>query len=203
MLHSDFGMELSEQTAFVEQVQRQHSRCIRVARIILSREDDARDAVQESILKAWQHRHRLREEAAFSGWLVRIVVNECRQRLRRARKVVFERIEDAPARSELAAWNRLQDETPEARVVKVELEELLRETVLAIPQNLREPLMLFYFSGLSGKQVAIRLGITGAAVKIRLARGRMEVWRRLSSRIAPSAAEIGDGVLMAPLSHTA
>jgi RNA polymerase sigma factor (sigma-70 family) len=51
----------------------------RIACAFLRSEADRLDAMQETALKAWQYRDRLREEQYFRTWITRIMVNECRE----------------------------------------------------------------------------------------------------------------------------
>ena len=55
----------------------------RTAMAILGREDEARDAVQDTLVTAWRELASLRDPAAFDAWLTRILVNRCRRGLRR------------------------------------------------------------------------------------------------------------------------
>jgi RNA polymerase sigma-70 factor (ECF subfamily) len=57
----------------------------RTALGILRHEADARDAVQDSCVAAWQQLRRLRDPDRFDAWLARILVNACRGRLRTRR----------------------------------------------------------------------------------------------------------------------
>lgn len=50
----------------------------RIACTLLRNEEDRRDALQETALKAWRARGQLRNEQYFTTWLVRILMNECR-----------------------------------------------------------------------------------------------------------------------------
>jgi RNA polymerase sigma-70 factor (ECF subfamily) len=54
----------------------------RTAMAILGREDEARDAVQDTLLTAWRELAALRDPVAFDAWLTRILVNRCRRGLR-------------------------------------------------------------------------------------------------------------------------
>src|SRR5207344_93955 len=55
----------------------------RTAMAILGREDEARDAVQDTLVTAWRELASLRDPVAFDAWLTRILVNRCRRGLRR------------------------------------------------------------------------------------------------------------------------
>jgi RNA polymerase sigma-70 factor (ECF subfamily) len=62
--------------AFDELVTDRIDRCYRLAWSILSNDADAADATQEALLNAWRQLPRLRDLAAFDGWLNRIVANQ-------------------------------------------------------------------------------------------------------------------------------
>lgn len=62
-------------------------RLLRLAYSILASEADARDAVQESCLRAWRELPRLREPERFEAWLWQIVINACRSALRSRRRI--------------------------------------------------------------------------------------------------------------------
>ena len=72
---------------FADRVHAMQERLYRLTYGQLREEQDRKDAVQEAILKAWQSRERLRDEAYFETWLIRILINECRN-LHRRRPVI-------------------------------------------------------------------------------------------------------------------
>jgi RNA polymerase sigma-70 factor (ECF subfamily) len=61
--------------AFAVLVDTRIDRCYRLAWSILSNDADAADATQDALLAAWRQLPRLRDAAAFDGWLNRIVAN--------------------------------------------------------------------------------------------------------------------------------
>jgi RNA polymerase sigma-70 factor, ECF subfamily len=60
----------------------------RLARAILLDDGEAEDAVQEASLAAWRRQGSLRDPARFDQWFDRILVNECRDQLRKRRRAV-------------------------------------------------------------------------------------------------------------------
>lgn len=60
----------------------------RLARAILLDDGEAEDAVQEASLTAWRKQRSLRDPASFGAWFDRILVNQCRDQLRRRRRSV-------------------------------------------------------------------------------------------------------------------
>ena len=76
----------------------------RVAATLLRGHHDRQDAVQECIWKAWRNLRYLRDDAAFRPWLMRILINECRNLARRTRgEVPTDEIPDRPRRRTLTS----------------------------------------------------------------------------------------------------
>ena len=76
MTKDDFARRATEMT----------DRMYRVAYSLLYCDADCRDAMQEAVLKAWEKRQSLRREEYFETWVIRILLNECHDRQRRARR---------------------------------------------------------------------------------------------------------------------
>ena len=57
-----------------------------MAYMLLHATADCEDAVQEALLRAWQRLPSLRDERYFETWLTRIVINECKNHLRRVKR---------------------------------------------------------------------------------------------------------------------
>ena len=124
----------------------------RISRTLLRSEADCCDAVQEALMKAWQHRHRI-DENRFRAYLTRILINEChniqRLRQRTVPVTVFpERIE------------------PETKIME------LRDAVERLPEKLRLPFLLVHMEGYSSQEAASVIGITLLALKSRLKRAK-------------------------------
>jgi RNA polymerase sigma factor (sigma-70 family) len=64
-------------------------RSYRIAGLILGNTHEAEDAVQDALVVAWQGFDRLRDSDRFAAWFDRILVNGCRDRLRRRGTVRF------------------------------------------------------------------------------------------------------------------
>ena len=130
------------------------------AKAILRSDEDAEDAVQEAVCAAVERRESLREADKFRPWLLRILVNKCYDTCRRRRPTVdLEDVADyLPAKS--------QDHTERLT---------LWQAVMALSGDLRAVVTLFYYDGLSIREISGALGISEAAVKTRLSRGRAKL----------------------------
>jgi RNA polymerase sigma-70 factor, ECF subfamily len=150
--------------AFGELV-RTHER--RVASVLYRLLDDRRDveeATQDVFVQAWRSLGRFRGDAQVFTWLYRIAVNEALMRRRRKR----------PAVQELD--NRLAaDPDPEAG-----LRDLLVRELAALPFEYRAAVVLRDVEGLTNAEVANALGISVAAAKSRIHRGRMQIREALA-----------------------
>lgn len=71
--------------AFEQLIQPQLQRMYRVAISMLHNEEDAADAIQETVLKCWQKIGQLKSEEYFGTWLTRILINQCKDILKEKR----------------------------------------------------------------------------------------------------------------------
>ena len=82
--------------AFARLADRQLAASYRLAAVLLGSEVEAQDAVQDAAVQAWDRFGSLRDAERFGPWFQRILVNGCRDRLRRRRRVRTLSIDDAP-----------------------------------------------------------------------------------------------------------
>lgn len=129
-----------------------------MARSILNRDEDCADVMQEATLKAYQAIRSLRQPEFFKTWMLRILINECRQHLRRQKNIV-----EADA-----VVTQLESHTTSTEYEKIEL----REAVGRLDDPLRTVVLLHYFQDMPIRQVAEVLNISETAVKSRLFRAR-------------------------------
>ena len=71
--------------AFEQLVKRYDRRLLRISQTVTRNREDAEDAVQEALLKAFQNLAEFREDSQFSTWLIRITVNQSLMKLRKQR----------------------------------------------------------------------------------------------------------------------
>jgi RNA polymerase sigma factor (sigma-70 family) len=147
----------------VEIVARHQAMVCGVALGVLGDFAASEDAAQEAFLTAWRKIHELREPERLRPWLAQIARNAALGSVRRQRG--HEMLENAPERPDDAP-------TPDAAAASAEETALVRESLAALPETYRLPLILFYREAQSVRAVAEALGISEDAVKQRLARGR-------------------------------
>ena len=171
-----------DRNAFVELYER-HSRKVlpRIYRITKNRED-AEDAFQDAVLKAFVHMKGFEGRSNFTSWLTRIAINSALMVLRKRRGAAEVSIEQMRDDSEnLRAWEPPDhSETPEAHCARRESEELLRNAIQRLPCVFRDAVELRHSQEYSCSQIAEELGISSSAAKSRLMRARRTLGRHLS-----------------------
>ncbi len=172
-----------DRNAFGQLVSKHYQRCVNVATSVLRDRSEAEDKVQQAVWKAFEHLDQYLGEAEFFTWLARIVVNECRMLLRDRRRARFVYLSDVPDAGEHRNGGLLPPPVdPEHEVVKLEMIEVLKTEIRHIPPLLREVIVLRDVNELPMSKVAYELGITVAAAKSRLLRGRNELRGRVTAR---------------------
>lgn len=129
----------------------------RLAGLLLGNAGDAEDVGQEALVTAWRSFDSLRDRERFAAWLDRILVNACRDRLRRRRLVRFVPIDGQPA--------PMTD--PFAAVL--DHDAVLRHLATLDPDE-RAVVVLHYWADLPLTEVATRLDVAVGTVKSRLHR---------------------------------
>jgi RNA polymerase sigma-70 factor (ECF subfamily) len=144
---------------------------------ILGDAEEVKDAMQETFLRVYRHLGSFDERRDFMGWLFRIAVNVCRDRLARSRKRtrVFTDLDEGEAVA-------TSEDVHASVAAKQELEQLTR-AVDTLPEKERLALILRDVEQLSTDEVAQILGSRPATVRVQIHSARtklrklMERWR--------------------------
>ena len=167
-----------DSAAYEEIVKRYQQVAFRTAYIITGSAADAEDAAQEGFVKAYRALDRFRPDADFRPWLLRIMANEARNRVRSSGR--RHRLE-----LRLSEGFRPGDAAPSPEAVAVATDE--RRRLLAMVNELGEDDRMViasrYFLELSGEETAAALGIAEGTVKSRLSRALA----RLRARVEETA----------------
>ena len=146
---------------FAERVEAMQGALYRVAYGLLLNRADCADAVQDALLRAWEKRRTLKDEAFFGTWLTRILINECYAVLRRRKTAL-----PIDALPEPAA-------PPDA-------DPALHDAIARLDEKLRLPIVLYYMEGYAVKDIARMLRLPAGTVKTRLAKARALLRLQLS-----------------------
>jgi len=171
-------------------------RLLAVARRLLRNEEDAKDAVQDALLAAYQRRAQFRRESSWSTWVYRIAVNCCLMKLRASRRRQEVPLEDGVGWSSRTGWRaRSLDEAAREDSMEIvlhrrEMALVVRECIERLPEGYRVVVQMRDLEGFETEQIALRLGTSRNAVKVRLHRARkaLRALAPLRGTAAPGAA---------------
>ena len=166
--------------AFEQLVRLTYTDTYTLAYRLVGDEEDARDVVQETYLRAHKGLKRFRGDAQFSTWLHRITANCANTYLGRRGRHTHDLLPDDPV---IADLNPQRD--PEQRVGLGDLRDQLSAALLELPPKLRAVVVLRDIYDLPHETIADQLGITESAAKVRLHRAR----KRLRERLYPLGEE--------------
>jgi RNA polymerase sigma-70 factor (ECF subfamily) len=156
-------------------VERYQGRAFGLALRVLRDEEQARDVVQDALLKAYGSLDRFEGRSAFYTWLHRIVMNLCLDRKRRektAGRVDF----DEAAEREIEAQGALEGAPePVELALRAELREQLARAIATLPPDARRTLELREIDELSYEEIAQCLGVPKGTVMSRLHYARRRV----------------------------
>jgi RNA polymerase sigma-70 factor (ECF subfamily) len=134
---------------------------------MLGREEDARDATQETFLAAFRNLRGFRGDAKVSSWLHRIAVNQCITRQRRA-KVRSETALEDEADKNAAVFALPADVSPARSAEYREVSSAVRKAVCALPADLRQVVVMKEFEELTFQEISDVLDVPLSTVKSRL-----------------------------------
>lgn len=184
-----------EPQAARELVERKLPRMLGLAQRLLGNRAEAEEVAQEGLVRAWQQvGHWQPGQARFDTWLHEVVLNLCRDRLRR-RSVRREEALDEHA--EAAAFAD-PGPTPEQQLDHAQHSARVAAALDALPPRQREALVLHYYQALPQAEAAALMGVSVDALESLLARARRSLRARLqdaststSAIAAPAPAEPG------------
>ena len=129
----------------------------KIAKSILQNDEDAADAIQETILTCWEKLETLRVNHYFKTWMTRILINHCYGILKQNSKRVY------------------MEELPEIPTEFDSHDFEWQEALLVLNESYRLIVTLYYAQGFKTKEIAKILDIPDNTVRTRLARARAQL----------------------------
>jgi len=164
----------------LENLVRQHARLVyRIAYAVLRRHHDAEDATQETFLRVLRYGHKLASVEDHKTWLARI-----------AWRVAVDRNKQQGSKREIPLHDPEQplpevassDAAADDALHGAQVSDVLERMIAALPEKLRQPLILSTIEEMSPREVAETLGISEAAVRSRVFRARQILREKLTGR---------------------
>jgi RNA polymerase sigma-70 factor (ECF subfamily) len=172
--------------AFGELVRRWERRIFALAYGMLGREEDARDATQETFIAAFRNLRGFRGEAKVSSWLHRIAVNQCITRQRRA-KVRSETALEDEVEKNAGSFAAPTTYSPAGVVERRQVTQAVRKAVNSLPVELRQVIVMKEFEDLTFKEIADALDLPLSTVKSRLYTALKQLQMRLQKFTSEAA----------------
>jgi RNA polymerase sigma-70 factor (ECF subfamily) len=162
----------------LETVVREHARLVyRIAYSVLRNHHDAEDATQETFVRVLRYRRKLEGVEDPKTWLAKIAWRVAIQRGKRQPVISMSEIEVR----DVATQIRSQLSSAEENALGTELSELLASLISALPDPLRDVLMLSTIEGLLPAEIAEVLGSSESSVRSRIFRARQILKEKLAA----------------------
>jgi len=160
-------------------VEKHRRRVFNIAYKFTGRHDRAEDLSQEIFLRIFRNLGKFDPAADFSKWLASVARNHCIDNYRSNRREQRTMVDDGMA-FDLAVAPSSTD--PLRAIEASEAKELLRVGLSALPEKLREAVVLRDLKGLAYEEMALRLSLPIGTIKSRINRGREELARALRAK---------------------
>jgi len=153
--------------AFGEIVKRWERKIFALCFGMLTREDEARDAAQETFIAAYRNLAKFRGEAKVSSWLHRIAVNQCLTTKRR-NKARSEDFLDDESNEEERVFVAPAKFSPMINAEQGERLVIVRQAVGSLPVELRQVIVMKEFEDMTFQEISETLELPLSTVKSRL-----------------------------------
>ncbi len=150
--------------AFVELIEQNKMAMYKVAKSYLYNEEDAADAMQDTVLAVYEHIGQLKEPKYFKTWMIRILINKCKNILRKQSN--YCPLEKGP---EQVYEDHSQSD--------IEFFDMLR----VLPEEDRMIFVLYYGAQFTVQQIAQTLDIKENTIMSRLSRGRKKIYNQMQA----------------------
>ena len=159
-----------------EMIIRTHSRALfAIAYGILQNREEAEDAVQDALVKAWKSRWRVREPEQFPAWLATIARHRAHDIFRKGRTVPL-----------FATVHEVIEPSSAAEPNNPELDQQLHFALAALPELHRSALTLRYFEEMDYQSIEKLLGLSNGALRGILGRALSALRKQLRPALASS-----------------
>ncbi len=180
----DYALDEGRLEAFIHAAEKYRAQLVWIASQITNRREDAEDAVQQALLKAFANLAKFRGESQMKTWLSVIVQNTAREQMRSKRGKVCISLESTPYIDGSSDDIDVPDTSmnPEESLACLERERILFKAVGQLGGAHRRIMQMCVFEQVPYGRVATRLNIKLSTVKSRVFRGKMLLKEAISSR---------------------
>lgn len=169
-----------DQNAFGEIVDLYKDKVFQICFRMLGNRHEAEDISQEAFIRAYVNIQTFDQSRKFSTWLYRIATNLCIDRIRKKKPDYYLDAEIAGTEG-LTMYSQIasDEKLPIAQVETMELQDMIQEEILKLPEKYRSVIVLRYIEELSLKEISAVLDLPLGTVKTRIHRGREALRKQL------------------------
>ena len=158
---------------FTDGVMEYQDRMYRIAFNMLRNEEDAKDVLQDTLLRAYSSLESLKNPEKFRPWIMQILVNCARDACRKRSRTASIQLE------EYTDFLLCKENENEPTLDSMWLQEGIRQ----LDDKSRMILLLYYFEEIEIRDISQIMGMTVSAVKVRLSRTRQKLKKLLSEEV--------------------
>jgi len=144
--------------------------------------DEAEDVTQDVFIVVMEALGSFRQESKFSTWMYSVMVNYCKNYLKKSRKINSVSLNLVKNGDEFEIPIPDERQNPEEEVIRNESLQIVKEEIDKLPEKYRSILMLRDIQGASYNEISDIVGINLSNVKVRIHRGRELLKNRLYGR---------------------
>jgi len=163
-----------DKAAYEKIIKRYNTQLYRIGLAFFGHEEGVEDAMQNAYIKAYYHLSQFKADAAFSTWLIRIMINECKLAIRKKTN----------ERKAYQQWQKdkttFYNQGIQEMLMRKEINEMLQQAILELPFKYRAVFMLREVQLLSTDETAHFLDLTPENVKVRLLRSKAMIRDQLT-----------------------
>jgi RNA polymerase sigma-70 factor (ECF subfamily) len=144
----------------------------------------ALDITQEAFIKAYRALPRFRGDSAFYTWLYRIAVNTAKNYLAAQRRRPMDIELDLQDPEQYGLHAKLKEsDTPEGLALSQELQDTLERAIAALPDDLRQAIILRELDGMSYEEIAQTMECPVGTVRSRIFRARDAIGKKVGTLV--------------------
>ena len=175
---------------FERLIEGSRQRAYNIALRYLRDEQDAMDALQESLIKVYRNLDRFQENSRFDTWVYRIVINTCNDMIRKTnRRISAESSQKPFSDHETRPEPKDPGPGPEQQVLEKERRNQILDVLEHLPKEHKEILILREIQGFSYEEITELLDCNLGTVKSRISRARIgfrDLWNQLQTKASKS-----------------
>ena len=182
------ALQAGEDLALNRLMERHRDKVFRYLIRFLQNEDEALDLAQETFVRVYTYRNKFKTNHRFASWMYTIATNLARDRMKWLSRHQYFSLDAAAPEGQVPLLDRLPEDkpAPNERLEQDERVAQIKRILAQIPEDLRTPLVLMEYEGLSQGEIAEILNCNAKAVENRLYRARKLLREKLRHLLEPA-----------------